>query len=140
MKLNLLKSALVAVAGLALCAPLAINAQTPSTTTPAAAPSTKVKPANYQGTVKSIDTAANTLVVTTSKGDLTLALTTATKVKVDKKKAAITDITMGEKVTGSYTKDATGALTAYSVHGHTATAKAAKPATAPAAATTPSTP
>jgi hypothetical protein len=140
MKLNLLKSALVAIVGLALCAPVALNAQTPSTTTPATAPSTKVKPMNYQGTVKSIDTAANTLVVTTTKGDLTLALTTATKVKVDKKKAAITDITMGEKVTGSYTKDATGAMTAYSFHGHTSKVKAATPATASAAATTPSTP
>jgi hypothetical protein len=70
----------------------------------------------YKGTVKSID--ATSLVVTSAKGDLTLAIEPSTKVEVDKKKAAVTDITVGEKVTGSYTKSDTG-LTAASIHGHT---------------------
>jgi hypothetical protein len=141
MKPSLLKSALVAVAGLALCAPLVAQAQTDTTnpiaTTPVknppAAPSTKAaKPTSYKGTVKSID--ASSLVVTTSTGDLTLAIAATTKVKNDDKKADITAITVGEKVSGSYTKDDTGALTAYSVHGHTGAAKKAKKAKKAAAA------
>jgi len=137
MKSSLLKSALVAVVGLALCAPLALNAQT----TPAAAPaaSTKAaKPTSYKGVVKSVD--ASSLVVTTKTGDLTLAVAATTKVKNDDKKADITAITVGEKVTGSYTKDDTGAMTAYSVHGHTGAGKKAKKAAAAAAAAAPATP
>jgi len=135
MKPSLLKSALVAVAGLALCAPLALNAQTTpaAAPAPAAAPSTKAaKPTTYKGTVKSID--ASSLVVTTSTGDLTLAIAATTKVKNDDKKADISVITVGEKVSGSYTKDDTGAMTAYSVHGHTGAAKKAKKAKKAAAA------
>jgi hypothetical protein len=121
MKSLLLKSALLAVAGLALCAPVALHAQTtaPAPAPVAVAPSkpAKVTKTPYKGTIKSIDAAS--LVVTTAKGDLTLALAPTTKVKVDKKAAKATDLTVGEKVTGSYTTDATGALTAYSVHGKT---------------------
>jgi len=140
MKPSLLKSALVAVVGLALCAPLALNAQTTAAApAPAAAPSTKAaKPTAYKGVVKSID--ASSLVVTTSKGDLTLAIAATTKVKNDDKTAEISVITVGEKVTGSYTKDDTGALTAYSVHGHTGTGKAKKAKKAAAAAATPAAP
>jgi hypothetical protein len=123
MKSSLLKSALVAVVGLALCAPVALQAQTnavnPIATSPVVNPqastsSTKAKKTPYKGTVKSID--ASSLVVTTAKGDLTLAIAPTTKVLVNKKAAAVTDITVGETVTGSYTKDDTGALTAASIH------------------------
>jgi hypothetical protein len=127
MKSSLLKSALLAVVGLALCAPIALHAQTdtvnPIATSPvknpAPAKAAKVSNPSYKGTVKSIDTAANTITVTTAKGDITLAITPTTKIKSDKKKATLADITMGEKVTGSYTKDASGAMTAASIHGHT---------------------
>ncbi len=105
----------------ALCAPVAVQAQTtttaPAATAPAPAPATKSTKTPYKGTVKSIDAAS--LVVTTAKGDLTLAIAPTTKVKVNKKAAKVTDITVGEKVTGSYTKDDTGAMTAYSIHGST---------------------
>jgi ribosomal protein S1 len=148
MKPSLLKSALVAVAGLALCAPLAVQAQTDTTNpiatspvkNPPATTSTKAaKNPSYKGTVKSID--ASSLVVTTSTGDLTLAIAATTKVKNDDKKADITAITVGERVTGSYTKDDTGAMTAYSIHGHTGDAKKAKKAKKAAAApATPATP
>ena len=123
MKSSLLKSALVAVVGLALCAPVALQAQTnavnPIATSPVVNPqastsSTKAKKTAYKGTVKSID--ASSLVVTTSKGDLTLVIAPTTKVLVNKKKAAVTDITVGETVTGSYTKDDTGEMTASSIH------------------------
>jgi len=118
MKSSLLKLALVAAA---LCAPVAVQAQTtttaPAATAPVPAPATKSTKTPYKGTVKSIDAAS--LVVTTAKGDLTLAIAPTTKVKVNKKAAKVTDITVGEKVTGSYTKDDTGAMTAYSIHGST---------------------
>ena len=119
MKSSLLKLALVAAA---LCAPVAVQAQTTNTTPAAPAPDAATKPAKvahtpYKGTVKSIDAAS--LVVTTAKGDLTLAIAPTTKVKVNKKTAKVTDITVGEKVTGSYTKDDTGAMTAASIHGST---------------------
>lgn len=117
MKSYLLKSALVAIIGLALCAPVALHAAT--TTTAAATAKAKVKKIQYQGTVKSIDTAANTVTVTNKKGDLTLAVTPMTKIANNKKSATLADITMGEKVTGSYTKDAAGTMTAASLRGHT---------------------
>jgi Cu/Ag efflux protein CusF len=123
MKSLLLKSALVAVAGLALCAPVALHAQTATTTTTASSATTtttaKVKPISYKGTVKSIDTAANTITVTCTKGDVTFAVNPMTKILNDKKSATLSDITMGEKVSGSFTKDAAGTMTAYSIHGHT---------------------
>jgi Cu/Ag efflux protein CusF len=117
MKPSLLKSALVAVAGLALCAPVALQAQTPTDTDAAmSAASSKMKKTEYKGVVKAID--ATTITVTTKKGDLTLTLDDKTIVQVSKKKAAITDITVGEKVTGSYTKDAGGTMLACKVNGH----------------------
>jgi hypothetical protein len=123
MKSSLLKSALVAVVGLALCAPVALHAQAAATTTTTSSSTTtvaKVKKTSYVGTVKSIDTAANTITVTSTKGDMTFAVTPMTKIKSNKVKATLADITMGEKVTGSFTKDADGTMTAASINGHPA--------------------
>jgi hypothetical protein len=131
---SLLKSALVAVVGLALCAPVALQAQTPTDTAATnAAASSKVKKTEYHGVVKALD--ASTITVTTKTGDLTLTLDDKTIVQVSKKKAAITDITVGEKVTGSYYKDASGTMFASKVNGHPGKMPAAAPATpaAPAA-------
>jgi hypothetical protein len=120
MKSSLLK---LALAALVVCAPVALHAQTDTTnpiaTSPVKSPeastaSTKVKKTAYSGTVKSID--ASSIVVTTSKGDMTFAISAATKVKVDKKTAALTAVTAGEKVTGSYMKNADGTMTAASIH------------------------
>jgi hypothetical protein len=126
MTTSLLKSALVAVAGLALCAPVALHAQATPTATPAAAPSTdsaatstKADKVPYMGTLKS--NSATSIVVTTDKGDLTLAIDPTTKVSANHKKAALTDFTVGEKVSGSYVKNDDGTMTASSVHGHLAT-------------------
>ncbi len=123
MKSSLLK---LALAALVICAPVALHAQTDTTnpiaTSPVKSPdtatsstaSTKTSKIPYKGTVKSID--ASSIVVTTSKGDLTFAISDMTKVKVDKKKAAVTSVTAGEKVTGSYVKNADGTMTAASIH------------------------
>jgi hypothetical protein len=134
MKLNLIKSAFAAVAGLALCAPVALHAQTNTTAAPLATASStkasKVTKIEYKGTVKSIDTAANTITVTCKKGDMTFMVIPTTKITNSKKPATLADIMMGEKVTGSYTKDAAGTMTACKINGHPAMAAA------PAAAST----
>lgn len=121
MKSSILKSAFVAVVGLALCAPVALHAATTTTaaSTTASAKVAKVTKVPYKGTVKTIDTAANTITVTSKKGDLTFAVTPLTKIASNKKAATLADITMGEKVSGSYTKDAAGTMTAASIHGWT---------------------
>jgi hypothetical protein len=120
MKSSLLKLALAAIV---VCAPVALHAQTDTTnpiaTTPVKNPeastaSTKMKKTAYSGTVKSID--ASSVVVTTSKGDMTFAISPATKVKVDKKTAPLASVVTGEKVTGSFMKDADGTMTAASIH------------------------
>lgn len=126
MKSSLLKLALAAIV---LCAPVAVHAQTDTTNPIATAPvknpapakaakkaKTKTDKIEYMGTVKSID--ASSVVVTTKKGDLTLAINDKTEIKNDKKKAAATDLTTGEKVTGSYLKNADGTMTACSLRGH----------------------
>jgi hypothetical protein len=121
MKSNLIKSALMAVAGLALCAPLALNAQATTTTTTAsttATTSAMPKKTEFHGTVKSVDTAANSITVTNKKGDVTLMVDAKTKVMNNKQPATLADITMGEKVTGSFTTDAAGTMTACKINGH----------------------
>ena len=132
----------ILILGLALCAPLALNAQTNTMTTASSTMSTtsmKMKKTEYHGMVKSVDTAGNTITVTNKKGDMTLTVAATTKIMQNKKPATLADITMGEKVSGSYTKDASGAMTAASIHG-----KSMPAMTAPAAATStnmaPSTP
>ena len=139
MNTSLLKSALMAVAGLALCAPVALHAQTDTTNPIATSPvknpapdttsttKTKVTKTEYKGTVKAIDPSSVT--VTCKKGDMTFAIDGTTKVQVNKKAAAVTDIAVGEKVTGSYYTDATGKLVASKINGHPGkTVSSAKPA------------
>jgi hypothetical protein len=123
MKYSLLKSALVAIAGLALCAPVVVHADDAAATTTTTASSsstttTTAKKIHYGGMVKSVDTAANTITVTTKKGDMTFAVNPMTKITANKQSATLTDITMGEKVGGTYTQDAAGTMTACSIWGH----------------------
>src|ERR1700683_3487965 len=132
MKNTLLTSAVVAIVGLALVgAPVTAQAQTPATTPASTStPSSKKKSADtpYKGSITAID-ASSVTVASTSK-TLTLAITPKTKFKKDKAKATAADFAGGDAVTGSYTTDDSGALTAVSLH-----KKSAKPAatTTPAA-------
>jgi hypothetical protein len=139
MKLTSSISALVAVVGLALAsAPVTLQAQTTATTT-ATGTTTPVKKSSpktteYQGTLTAIDPTANTITVTTSASKmLVMAITPKTKYKSSA--PALANFAVGDAVSGSYTKDATGAMTAYSLHKKTAKAK--KAATAAAAPATP---
>jgi hypothetical protein len=145
MKITFLTPALVAILGLALAGvPVTAQAQT-TTNAPAAAPAATPpsKPAKkasstpYGGTITAID--ASSVTVTSTKKTLTLTFTPKTSFKKDKKKATLADFAVGDKVTGSYDTDATGALTAHSLYKKTAkTPKAAAPAAAaPATAPAP---
>ena len=153
MKLIRIVPALVALAGFA-CAPVTLSAQTtnapaaapeaattnaPTATAPAKPKTTAPKTTAYSGKITAIDSTANTITVASSKKTLTLAVASTTKILKDKVKAALADLAVGEKVTGSYTKDSTGAMTAYSIHYKTPTPTAStKPASAATTTNAPS--
>ncbi len=134
MKITLLTPALAAILGLALAgAPIFAQAQTIASTTPVAP--AKSKKTQYMGSLTAIDTAGSTVTVqpTSKKADakpLVLLVDASTKIKRDNKAATLADFKVGDKVTGSYTTDATGKLTAASLH-FGATSKKKDKATAP---------
>jgi hypothetical protein len=140
MKISLFTPALVAILGLALAgAPVTAQAQTSTNSAPATAAAastpakvTKTAKVPYKGSITAID--ASSVTVANTKETLTLAITPKTTFKKDKVVATLADFAVGDKVTGSYTKDATGALTANSIHKKTVAAAAtpAAPATPPA--------
>jgi hypothetical protein len=147
MKLILLTPALAAILGLALAGvPLTVQAETNAAPAPVAttAPTPAAKPAKpkkiaYDGTLTAIDPTAGTITVTTKKSSKTLTIASTTKIKKDKKTATLADFAVGAKVTGSYTAEASGKLTASSLYTKTMTA-AAKPATKPAVPPAPASP
>jgi hypothetical protein len=144
MKLTLLTPALVAILGLALAgAPISAQAQTPAPAAPTtpAAPA-KPKKTSYEGSLTAIDTAGSSVTIesTTKKAGvktLVLLVDASTKIKRDNKTATLADFKVGEKVTGSYTADAAGKLTAASLHFGATTKKKEKAPKTPA--TTPTT-
>ena len=109
--------------------PLASQTSAPADSAPAASKSTKKIP--YKGTISAIDTPATTVTIKSTKGDMVMAVTPATKFKGGK---ALSDFAVGDAVTGSYTKDDTGSLTAASLHKKKV--KAAASTTAAPASTT----
>ena len=146
MKITLLTPALAAILGLALAgAPVTAQAQTTTNSTtaaapvPAAAPSpatVKVKKPRFKGSITSID--ATSVTVANTKKTLTLAITPTTNFKKDGDVATLADFAVGDKVSGSYSTDATGAMAANSLNKKTpkpsaTTTAPATPATAPAA-------
>jgi hypothetical protein len=137
MKNTLLTSALVVIVGLAfVSAPLTVNAQTtnaPTTSAPAKT-TKKADKTPYKGSITAID--ASSVTVASKDKTLTLAITPTTTFKVNKASATAADFAVGDAVTGSYTKDATGAMSAASLHKKSAKPAATAPATT-APATTP---
>ena len=140
MKNTLLITALVAILGLAFTS-TSVSAQ--STNAPTAAAPTKTKPAKtpYKGSITAIT--ATSITVASKEKTLTLAIAPTTTFLKDKKPGTVADFAVGDAVTGSYTKDSTGALTAASLHKKTEKAAATKTSTgtaaAPAAAPAPAT-
>ena len=135
MKITLLTPALVAILGLALAgAPVTAQAATSTNSAAASAPAKatekKTKPADtqYKGSLTAID--ATSVTVANTEKTLTLAITPKTTFKKDKVVATLADFAVGDKVTGSYTKDATGAMTANSLHKKADKAAATTPAPA----------
>ena len=136
MKISLFTPALVAILGLALAgAPVTAQAQSTNTATSAAAaptkaPVTKKKAMKtpYTGSITAID--ASSVTVASTKKTLTLAITPTTTFKKDKVAATLADFAVGDQVTGSYSTDASGAMTANSLHKKTV--KPAAMTTAPA--------
>jgi len=124
MKINILSSALAAILGFALIgAPVTAKAQATNDASTPSAPAAKTKKAKgdytqYKGTISAID--ASSVTVTTSKGDVKLAIDDKTKFAVDKKASTAADFAKGDEVTGSYKTAADGTLTAHTVHKKTA--------------------
>lgn len=135
MKITVPARALAAFLGLALTGlPVALHAQT-TTNSPVATAPAKPKPAmtEYAGVLSAIDPSGASITVTGTKRTLVLAVTPKTKFR--KEASSLAKFKVGDHVTGSYTKDSTGALTAYSIHLKTTTPK--KPAATPATAAAP---
>ena len=114
MKLTLLCSALAAILALS-CAPVQADDMstnsTSSTTTTSSTTSMAKTP--YRGTITAVDTGANSVTIKGAKGDMTLMVNSDTKFKGG---SALSDFKVGDMVTGSYMKDASGNMTAHSLH------------------------
>jgi hypothetical protein len=139
MKITLPITALAALLGLALAgAPLTLTAQTTTTgtTTPTTAKPAKAKATKYSGILTAIDASSFTITDKTV-APRTFAITAATKIKKDGKTATVADFKVGDKVGGSYTTDATGAMTATTLVGGKAKAAKKTATTTPAAPATP---
>ena len=122
MKHNFLITALVAIVGFAFIgAPLKAQSTNAPADTSSTAPKKEKKKSDkiqYAGSITAID--ASSITVATTKKTLTLAIAPTTKFATkDGKKltpATAADFAVGDAVTGSYSTDASGTLTAASVH------------------------
>ena len=119
MKITLPITALAAILALA---GLPVHAQT-TATAPAAAPAPatakapSAKKIQYTGTLSAIDTAGSTITLTDKTATpKTLTIAPTTKFHKDGKAATLADFVVGDKVTGSFTTDATGKMTAASLN------------------------
>ena len=117
MKLTLLTASLAAVLTLTcVSAQAQTNAATSASTTTTSTTTTDaaaMKKVPYKGTISAVDTTANSVTIKGAKGDMTLMVDSSTKFKGG---AALSDFKVGDAVTGSYMKDASGKMTAHSLH------------------------
>ena len=93
-KLSALAAGLVLAFGIA---PVIVRADTTPPTTPPATPApTAPKVPHYTGSVTAVDTTAATITIKDHKGtDMTFTTTTDTKIHVNRKPAALSDIQVG---------------------------------------------
>lgn len=111
MKKNIALYAIVAAALIA--APSALRAQdTGATNSPAATAPAKKHGVPFHGKAAAVDTAAMTVTV----GTKTFNIASDTKITKDGKPATLSDITVGETISGSSKKDAAGKLNATVIH------------------------
>ena len=124
MKLTLLATALMAILGLTLnSVPVHADDTAPATS---ADTSTKAMKTPFKGAITAVG--SDSVTIQGAKESMTLKITPSTKFKGG---SALTDFAVGDKVTGSYTKDEAGNMTANSLHKKGA--KGAGAAAAPAA-------
>ena len=98
-----------------IAAPSALRAED-TAAAPATTETTPAKKKNadaipYHGAITAIDTTGSTITV----GENKITITPTTKISRDGNKAKLTDFAVGDKVTGSYKKSATGDLNALSL-------------------------
>ncbi len=105
----------ICVAALILGAPSGAPAKEKKTETAipeaSASPAAKAKPIPYRGKVASVDASAKTFTV----GKRTIKVTDQTKITKQGAAATMADITVGEKVSGSYWKKDDGSLEAKNI-------------------------
>ncbi len=94
MKLSVLLSALIAL--------LTISVSTIQADTTGSAASESSKHIYFHGTVMAIDTSANMITVHTADGDITMAITSDTKLKGSK---SMSDLKVGDEVSGMFMTD-----------------------------------
>jgi hypothetical protein len=107
MKNNILKLTFYALVAAALAAMPSVSRAEDNTNAPASAqPAPKKATLPFKGKVTAVDTNAMTF----SLANLTLNVTSATKIAKGDTPAVMADITVGATVTGSYKKDSEGKL------------------------------
>ncbi len=112
MKNKLAKITLFSLVAAALVAVPAVSRAADSTNSPAAsAPASKKHSLPFKGSAAAVDTAAATITV----GQLTLNITSETKITKNGQPATMSDITVGASVTGAYKKDDAGKLNAITI-------------------------
>lgn len=116
--------------------PLTLFAQTAAVPAdiPVAAPVSDKKggPVEYEGNITSINLATNTVTVASTTKLMVLSITSSTKLRKNKVKVKLTDFGLGDMVSGSYSKDSSGKLTAYSLRKNTTPAPVDATPAAPA--------
>ena len=115
MKNSIAKLALFSLVAVSLLGSPAVSRAQDASTNAAAKPAAKKTTLPFNGKISSLDASGATVTV----GKLTLNVTSTTKITKDGSPAALSDLTVGEKITGSYKKDAAGKLNATAIHAGT---------------------
>jgi len=112
MKNQLLKTVLFSLVAAALVTLPVVSHAQDSTNTPADTAPAKPKKIPFHGKAAAVDTAAMTITV----GTMVINVTSETKTSKNGKPATLSDIVVGDMVSGSYVKGADGKLSASSLH------------------------
>jgi Cu/Ag efflux protein CusF len=107
------------------------NAQSDATTTNAAPPAAKPRPPRLTGTIKSVDATAMTLTLTVRDADVTVKVTSDTKITKGREPAVFADAKEGERVSVGGKKQDDGSWIATTLRIMQRPARPAAPATPP---------
>ena len=119
MKTQIAKIALFSVVAAALMVVPAISRAQDSSTNASDATPNKHDGLRFHGKVTAVDATASTIAKPSNQSitvnDMTISITSDTKITKNGESATMADITIGIAVHGTYTKDATGNITATTV-------------------------